>query len=61
MKQPWLVLAEIWRGTGNGLEAEAICNGNDRRGQACPSGTYGFKLTDQGGKHSTRVTWTLLR
>lgn len=55
------LVTEIWRGIGTGEEVGAVWNGTDRTGRACPSGTYGFILTDQAGRHSARVTGTLLR
>jgi hypothetical protein len=55
------LVAEIWRGTGTGREMNAVWNGTDKEGRACPSGTYAFILSDQAGRHSNRVTGTLLR
>jgi len=55
------LIAEIWRGTGTGREMNAVWNGVDQAGRACPSGTYAFILSDLAGRQSNRVTGTLLR
>lgn len=55
------LVAEIWRGTGTGRETRVWWNGTDVTGRACPSGAYGFTLSDQTGGYTTRVTGTLLR
>jgi len=55
------LIAEVWRGTGTGREMNAVWNGTDKEGRACPSGTYAFILSDLAGRHSNRVTGTLLR
>lgn len=55
------LVAEVWRGVGTGRETSAVWSGVDQAGRACPSGTYGFMLTDRAGRQSTFVTGTLLR
>ena len=55
------LIAEVWRGIGTGRETNAVWNGVDQAGRACPSGTYGFMLTDGAGRQSAFVTGTLLR
>ncbi len=55
------LVAEVWRGTGTGRDMNAVWNGTDKAGRACPSGTYAFVLSDLEGRQSSRVTGTLLR
>jgi hypothetical protein len=55
------MVAEIWQGTGTGLPTRVSWSGTDKTGKTCPSGAYGFVLTDQAGGYSTRVSGTLLR
>ncbi len=55
------LVAELWQGVGTGFQTTLNWNGTDRTGRTCPSGTYGFVLSDQSGRQTTRVTGTLLR
>lgn len=54
-------VAEIWRGEGGPGGMNAFWSGTDQLGRACPSGTYGFVLSDLGGRQTARATGTLLR
>ncbi|MEN8008181.1 MAG: FlgD immunoglobulin-like domain containing protein, partial [Candidatus Krumholzibacteriota bacterium] len=55
------MVTELWRGVGTGQETSVSWNGRDYAGRACPSGTYGFVLSDNAGRQSSRVTGTLIR
>jgi hypothetical protein len=55
------LVADLWEGVGTGRETSVVWNGVDQMGRACPSGTYGFILSDSSGRQGSRVTGTLLR
>ena len=55
------LVTDIWSGVGDGLETTVTWNGTDSAGRACPSGTYGFTLTDRASGRTRRLTGTLLR
>lgn len=55
------LVTELWNGVGTGRETSVYWDGRDHAGRACPSGTYGFILSDNTGRQSSWVTGTLLR
>ncbi len=55
------LVTELWSGVGTDGETSVSWDGRDHAGRACPSGTYGFILSDNSGRQSSRVTGTLLR
>lgn len=55
------LVIELWSGVGTDGETSVSWDGRDHAGRACPSGTYGFILSDNTGRQSSRMTGTLLR